>query len=234
MEVGMTSLDIKYLCKMVTEQSHAQNFLAGNILVTQLGHFTKVEANSDPRKDRHEGASHVFQDGPGRLCVTPPGKDGIEIPVKLSRGTLSLTSDKDCYVLCMYAGVQKHGESLPPEQTMAQLRPHPRCTEFGRWVVALTHPKKFLARLEHVAIEAQWQFVGHRLVEYYDHDHTQKFAPADVAFRKHRSFSWQSEYRIVLRSKIVSEPQSFIGIGDISDIALVLSLEQFNSGLGVT
>ena len=109
MEVGMRPLDIKYLCKMVTEQSHAQNFLAGNILVTQI--------------------------------------------------------------------------------------------------------------------------VDRRLVEYYDHDKTQTFAAPDVAFRKHRSFSWQSEYRIVFTSEIAREPKSFIGIGDISDIALVCSLEQFNSGL---
>jgi hypothetical protein len=236
----MRTTDIKYLCKVFKEKPHALNFCAGNILLTQLGHFTQIEANidprqDDPRRDRQEGTSCVVKPGhPGRLCVAPPGGHPIDVPVKFVRINFSPPEVKNCYVLCMYAGVLEHDESLPPGNALACLRPHTRCSEFGPWVVVLKDHMEFLSRLKLAAEKDNWKSFDHRLVEYYPTDHTQMFDLHDAPFRKEISFSWQSEYRIVLRSEPVREPRGFLSIGDISDIAMVFSLDEFSSGLRLT
>jgi hypothetical protein len=131
----------------------------------------------------------------------------------------------------MYAGVLKPGVALSGE-SLSQLRPHDECRKFGEWVVLLSYPRVFLERLAETAAKSEYYMHRCDLVTYYDNPPGSDTPSEDeAAFRKERSFSWQSEYRVIFSTRSASSPAVWtFETGDISDIAHLFRREDFCAG----
>ncbi|WP_427392332.1 hypothetical protein ACPVTF_16195 [Geobacillus icigianus] len=169
--------------------------------------------NSIPlRYDPFEGTSTLYS--PETTLINIAGKtiDSSELigPIRLSKNDLEKTP-----VFCMYAITESSIKNfLNGEKSYVV---HPKTKEFGDTALVITDTPRFLERLDEAL--GKWNFNFHRgLVEYIDPN---KHQGEWGAFKKPIEYEYQSEYRITIDNKKITEP-FFLEIGDISDISLII------------
>ena len=91
--------------------------------------------------------------------------------------------------------------------------------KYGEHVVMIPQAELFVERLKKAALKAGYDFAK-GLVNYYDFskDNISDEYPK-IAFQKRSEFSYQREFRFMLRKKDAVDKEVILEIGDLSDIA---------------
>ena len=182
----------------------------GLLFMNTQSYFADLKADGI-RADKFEGTSRIIQPSLTRdLTFTGPVsiRDGkvqfaeVTIPSSDLAGPTSISLDKfSCNVYCMYALTEPASPPLADAQVQG----------FGDSFVLVLNTQKFLERVRSAA-KANYHF-EYGLVEYYDADaHSGETGP----FRKRAVFSWQREFRLIIRP--VSPQPVRLAVGNLSDI----------------
>jgi hypothetical protein len=221
---------IWYFIKFCTEESHADQFMAGGLYLNTLGYFKERESQScDGRMDSTEAVAVWWQADDLVMKLSVPGKGDTEITKKDLAGPISMSfgHHNNLHLLCLYAldstGFERLNEKTDyaPEDAdkrRRQLRIDARCFKLGKFAVVF-HAVPFLDQLRE-ALKGQGYMARGKLVEYYDDEVFHGEIPmADIPFRKQKRFSYQREFRLCVEPRTQQNSAITINIGDISHIS---------------
>ena len=206
----------KGLFKFFSCEKYRDDFLRGHLYFNSLNYFRRAKASDSFKQNDPYECCKIFQPnsikvffgqqelkdlaGPVSICYN----DDVLKSYIMSFSTIRLDSQKK------YASL----EDLKRDVLFSE-----KMIKYGEYVVVIPQAELFLERLEKAALKAGYGFAK-GLVTYYD------FAKDNVldeypknAFRKRREFSYQREFRFLLRKKDAVEEYVTLEIGDLSDIA---------------
>ncbi|MGA2120008.1 MAG: hypothetical protein ABSH56_35380 [Bryobacteraceae bacterium] len=189
---------LKFGCK-----KHIEQFAQGLLYMNTLEHFIKIETSS-PRKDSHEGTSHICRGDGSMLQIKVGGKYS---PIVAVRGPVRHTPDDSLKVnvFCMYA----------LHESPSGIFVDPDNLGFGDTFAVLTDFDEFMKRVE-AAVVGTGQALRCGLVGYVDE--TSYRGPMGI-FRKGSSFSYQNEFRIAL---LPGTGEALpLDVGNLSDIVWI-------------
>jgi hypothetical protein len=217
------------LIKFFNEESHADSFLKGELLLRPLSYFKQAESEEDGRGDATEGVAMWWQPKDIHMQLTMPlfgmteitGKD-LAAPV-----SMSFNYHDKLKVFCLYAlcttgfEAENNKISLAPgdaDKLREQLRIDDRCLKFGEFAVVMGGGP-FIEHLRKALTSQGFRFRD-GLVRYYDDTTFHGEIPIkEIPFKKQKRFSYQQEYRFCVNPRIASDSPMTINIGDISHMA---------------
>jgi hypothetical protein len=177
-----------------------------------------VQGQQYLRGDRDEGLKKLtnFNDKLGKLWLTMTPKGQEEI--KLYPSSLTLREYKDQYplnVYCMTAVDNKQDES-------GNLALTSRLLEFGDHLVLFRNSQVFFDRLvaELTRLGLKYWF-GH--ISYYN---AKEYSGEITYFDKPEIFSWQSEFRFIVKHPEGLNQDLIIKLGSLKDIADLVKIER--------
>jgi hypothetical protein len=229
---------IWYLIKFFAEESHADQFLQGELFLNRLSYFKKLEsASADGRPDAHEAVAMLWQPhdlvidlnipGIGKVKIT---KDDLAAPV-----STSFDFHNHLHIFCMYA-VQTVGFTLvdgkidcSAEKAGAlqkQLEIDERCLNFGKLAV-IVQARPFMDQVTKAAT-GRYRLRA-KSVKYYDETTLHgEIKPEDIPFSKQKRFEHQKEFRICVNTGTTGDSPLTMHIGDIRRIAAKVESSRLN------
>lgn len=227
---------IYFFRKSCDREEYANRFIAGELFMHTLGYFQGREqevAENKERFDKYEGSSAVYQPNTINLKIgayTISGSDMVE--------PLRIQGVAECfnYVFCLSAASTQSGKSLS-KSDLQNLRQSFLINKsedgLGTHHVIVTDAQEFLKRC--VAAIRREPFDGKcGLVTYFDvNTKNQRIPEEKVGFYKPIEYEWQREYRIMLTKPPAKHKDDtyILNVGDLSDIARLITPEKFNKGL---
>jgi hypothetical protein len=204
------------LFKFFSREGYRDDFLKGHLYFNSLNYFRKVEA------------SDVFgQNDPYECCkIFQPNSIKVffgQLELKDLAGPVSICYNEDVlksYIMCFSTirfDSQKQYASL--DDLKRDVLFSEKMINYGKHAVVIPRMELFVERLKKAALKKNLDFAMGP-VNYYD------FAKDNVldeypknAFRKRREFSYQREFRFLLRKKDAVNEYVTLEVGDLSDIA---------------
>jgi hypothetical protein len=184
--------------KMLKEE-RLESFLDGNVYMSSAAYFKTLESGDVVRADRHEGAALARQ----IKELSIQGENGEWIPIAGIINPLVYHTEESSNfnMFCMYMFTDQPNDPFDD-----------RNLDFGERFAMIVNLPEFLRRVQ-VAAEKLGRECRYGPVEYVAPEtHDGYMGP----FRKFDSFSYQHEYRIVLRDG--NGNPTTLQIGDIRDI----------------
>jgi hypothetical protein len=238
----MTTPNIWYFIKFFTEETHADQFVAGDLYMNTLSHFKKLESVSDDgRPDVTEGIANWWQPHDILMKFSAPGIGETEITSRdlAAPVSMSFTYHEYVHIFCLYT-VHTIGfkfingkidcTTSEADELRRQLRIDERCLRFGKYAVII-RPADFVARVQQV-LKGHGRKFAHGLVQYYDESTFHGTIPRnEIPFKKQKRFSYQQEFRICVYPKIMHNAPITLNIGNISNMCGKMLSSQLNSQL---
>ncbi|MDR3558288.1 MAG: hypothetical protein P4L61_02025 [Candidatus Pacebacteria bacterium] len=239
----MTTSQIQAFVKFFGEESHADEFVKGNLYMRKLRYFQALEALTadDGRPDPHEGVVSWRQPDRVELKIEIPGRDPIIVGKNDLAGPISISMNfySDMHLFCMTAlsiPDPAHLEGTHEEiqaQLQAAFQVSSRCLEFGPYAVVLG-AGKFMPQLRHALKQCEHWYKAD-LVQYYDEKTFHgDFEVEDVPFRKQSNFAYQKEYRVCLQTNREGDDPFIFDIDDMSAFAIKTRSADINASLKLT
>ena len=204
------------LFKFFSCEKYRDDFLKGHLYFNSLNYFRRAEASDSFKQNDPYECCKIFQPnsikvffgqqelkdlaGPVSIC----GNEDVLKSYIMSFSTIRLDSQKK------YASL----EDLKRDVLFSE-----KMIKYGEYVVVIPQAELFLERLKKAALKDGFDhFKGP--VNYYDFskDNVLDEFPKN-AFRKRSEFSYQREFRFLLRKKDAVDEYVTLEIGDLSDIA---------------
>ena len=206
----------KGLFKFFSREEYRDDFLKGHLYFNSLNYFRKAEVPDIFKQNDSYECCKIFQPnsikvsfgqlelndlaGPVSIC----GNDDVLKSYIMSFSTIRLDSQKK------YASL----EDLKRDVLFSE-----KMIKYGEYVVAIPRMELFVERLKKAALKENLDFAIVP-VNYYDFskDNVSDEYPKN-AFQKRSEFSYQREFRFLLRKKNAVDEHVILEIGDLSDIA---------------
>ena len=206
----------KGLFKFFSREEYRDDFLKGHLYFNSLNYFRKAEVPDIFKQNDSYECCKIFQPnsikvslgqlelnnlaGPVSIC----GVDDVLKSYIMSFSTIRLDSQKK------YASL----EDLKRDVLFSE-----KMIKYGEYVVAIPRMELFVERLKKAALKENLDFAIVP-VNYYDFskDNVSDEYPKN-AFQKRSEFSYQREFRFLLRKKNAVDEHVILEIGDLSDIA---------------
>jgi hypothetical protein len=204
---------ISGLFKFGEKEHMEQLFFHGHLYMNTLPYFSTTEENI-VKADKYEGLSYSQQPQKAKLAIKI-NNQFKQIP-RIIEPIRWLSEDNDnLNLFCMYALLESQALKLIDNRNL----------NFGDTFIAFLDGQEFINRIKKKLDENGFQFwMG--LVEYID---PKTYDGPMGPFRKYSNFSFQSEYRIVVKTNL-RIPYS-LNIGSLSDIAVMGTLANLNKSL---
>lgn len=204
------------LFKFFSCEKYRDDFLEGHLHFNSLNYFRNTEASGIFKQNDPYECCKIFQPnsikvsfgqlelndlaGPVSIC----GNDDVLKSYIMSFSTIRLDSQKK------YASL----EDLKRDVLFSE-----KMINYGEHAVAIPRMELFVERLKKAALKAGLDF-DKGLVNYYDFskDNISDEYPK-IAFQKRSEFSYQREFRFLLRKKDAVNEYVTLEVGDLSDIA---------------
>ena len=222
------------LLKILDELEHAESFARGCIKLGRLKSYMEYEdSHAGMRGDQFEGLRGWLH--PDRTDVEIAGHkldpENIVGPVAL-QDARALQQ----HALCLYAITNGNWDQIPEDQVerfKASLAIHRSNFGMGQYCVVITNNQEFIARID-TALREKCFRIARGLVEYFDEQEFHGSLDADkVGFYKRSTYEFQSEYRFLVDSDVSPESPFWLEVGDLSDITMIMTPEEFNENLEV-
>jgi hypothetical protein len=235
-EVKNSEKTIYALIKLVDKECYAQDIVNGNIRFSTLRSYKEYkDSNGEMRGDPCEGIINWLQPSKIQLKV-----GSIEIPSSdLAAPVYSHANallDSRCF--CLYAINSGDFEEIS-EDTLSEfeetLKLHQDSFGLGNYVVMIHNVQEFQRRVL-AAFERNQTEGKLSLVHYFDENtHHERLIPKFDGFHKRSMFVHQNEYRILTDGldDFAGDPK-VMNIGDLSDIALIATPQDFNAKLKIS
>ena len=204
------------LFKFFSCEKYRDDFLKGHLYFNSLNYFRRVETSDVFKQNDPYECCEIFQPnsikvsfgqlelndlaGPVSIC----GNEDVLKSYIMSFSTIRLDSQKK------YASL----EDLKRDVLFSE-----KMIKYGEYVIVIPQAELFVERLKIAALKEGYVFVK-GLVNYYDFskDNISDEYPKN-AFQKRSEFSYQREFRFLLRKKNAVDAPVILEIGDLSDIA---------------
>lgn len=229
---------IASLIKFQDKLEYLQDLQNGLLYMNTLRFFKELAGKDDFRGDRYEGLVAWYQ--PDRITIRindhEIGSESLAAPVALQMDrVLSLNA------FCMYSLSFRADQKIRADQLQEfedSLRIHRANFGAAKYMLLTTNTTEFRQRVKQALQQAKRRGeisrYGMGLVEYFD-DRTfhGKFDEGQWGFIKRKYFEPQKEYRIVVDAGSKDKEPFRLQIGDVSDITMITTPEDFNKGLKV-
>lgn len=218
------------LVKLTEQREHAEDLIAGRMFMNTLAYFRDIERTDQHRGDSREAIAAIFQ--PKEVGSIRFGDAELR-PDDLA-GPIIVTAPDEWNVFCMVALTDQgfeHGisaASLPLLKRAVLIDQQLR--GFGSHLTLVRDVAEFRRRVT-AGIRAAGLEGMHGLVEYFDDSHHGWFPSERIPFHKGATFRYQREYRIAVRRAVATPAPFILNVGDLSDILMLTTVEQFNSQL---
>ncbi|MDD5227707.1 MAG: hypothetical protein PHN45_07215 [Methylococcales bacterium] len=243
-------MNIWYLIKFFTEETHADQFIKGDLYLNRVSYFKygkfnylkkkkfftlfqnfeKCDCNDDGRADRSETTASLLQLNQSKVVINF-GNEKVILEEGNEGETFSVAPNEydNHHLFCMYAVrtfdlkcVNGHVicDSIDEDEILKkQLEIDERCFKFGKFAVIVS-ASKFFSHLKKSLEKQEYKGVC-RLVDYYDkdlfHGH---FQQNEAPFKKQKKFSYQNEFRILIKPKTFDGKAIVIDVGDMSSFTI--------------
>lgn len=202
-------------------------FLDGKLWMSSLAQFKLLEDNQNTKGDRLEGVSSYYQPKKLDLVFTV---DGINHKISDAVGPILVENPEYGFlkVYCFYSPELNTNDLGGKSQQI--LPPRKMIDDFGDQLVWIHNIREFRRRVE-IAIEKRKDsilFYKADNVLYFEDQFHGRFDEISIPFRKHEKFSFQKEFRVVLRTKEQSDSEYILDIGDIRDICTEMNANDFD------
>lgn len=196
----------KGLFKFFNSKKYRDDFLNGHLYFSSLNSFRKVEK------------SEVFGQNDCYECCDILQPDSVKVTIGNTEltdfaGPISICSESDVLrsnIMCFSTIGMDVENVLFPE----------KMTEYGEFVVAIPQAELFIERLGKVVKGLDLKLYR-GAVKYYDFskDIISCGFP-EIAFQKRSEFSYQREFRFLLKKRDPIDAPLILEVGDLSDIAM--------------
>ncbi len=217
------------LVKFFSEEKHANDFLEGKLFLNRLSFFRKQEEEcSDGRSDTTEAIKMWLQPFDVQMSLSVPGIGiATKIPPKDLAAPVSFAYTNADYlnIFCIYAiytgealsnATTIEGKQMLAQELKRKLSIDDRCLKFGAFAVVVP-ANQFLTQMRQ-QLRTQSYIFEDKLVDYYDDkSFSGEFSDSDVPFKKQIRFAYQSEYRIVVKPRVLANDPITISIGSIEN-----------------
>jgi hypothetical protein len=220
--------------KIFEKEEYARKFLSGELYMNPIGYFQKyTDSDGELRGDPWEGIVACYQAGDVNVQI-----GDMQIRSEEIVGQIVFQGNEilNCSAFCIYS-LNSTGFDKVSADTLDQFKKvleiHRNNYGLGSYCVVVNRANEFLGRIETGIRKAQVKGRG-GLVEYFDENtKSGKFEEMKLGFHKREMFSHQREYRIVLDAGVEHPEPYILDIGDLSDIAEMLTPEEFNRTLKI-
>lgn len=204
------------LFKFFSCEMYRDDFLKGHLHFNSLNYFRRAEASDSFKQNDPYECCKIFQPNSIKVFFGRQELKDLAGPVSICYNDDVLKSYIMCFSTIRFDS-QKQYASL--DDLKRDVLFSEKMINYGEHAVAIPRMELFVERLEKAALKAGYGFAK-GLVNYYN------FAKDNVldeypknAFRKRREFSYQREFRFLLRKKDAVEEYVTLEVGDLSDIA---------------
>lgn len=232
--VGVVSSTIYAFVKIFENEKHAQDFVAGKLFMNTLRYFKEYrDAAGELRGDPFEGVVAWLQ--PSMVKVEFGGRQlsssDIAYPIAIHDDQLL---DRNAF--CIYSLNSRGHDSVSRETILdfkRTLEIHESCYGLGGYCVVILNAQEFINRASD-AIRKSNLSGTLALVDYFnENEHHGEFNTQKHGYHKRSFFSHQREYRVLVNTYQDNSGPYILHIGDLSDIALLTTPEEFNSELEI-
>lgn len=206
-----------YLLKFLQKHQWQNDLLDGKIYMNTLGYFKTYDKSDKTRSDKHEAIHSYVKPQLIKMGNMTFSEN------ELSMMTLNSCEYDYCNIYSMYALWKKDEDDI--------VYIDEKNKEFGSYCVCIHNPKEFLLRIEKL-IESSF-ILNYSKIEYIP---VNTFANTYIKeemipFTKFDSYEYQNEFRIIINRQIIENKAYVLEIGNIRDIATVISIDDINSQL---
>lgn len=217
--LGCTNMENKMcrgLFKFFSREGYRDDFLKGHLYFNSLNYFRKVEASDVFGQNDPYECCKIFQPNSIKVFFGQQELNDLAGPVSICGDDDVLKSNIMCFSTIRIDSQKKYAslEDLKRDVIFSE-----KMIKYGEHAVVIPRMELFVERLKMAALKAGYDFAK-GLVNYYDFskDNISDEYPK-IAFQKRSEFSYQREFRFLLRKKDAVDKEVILEIGDLSDIA---------------
>jgi hypothetical protein len=222
------------------QKEHLEEFRKGRIRFRDLGYYSSLESKGRVHHDGDEQVAGVYQADQIKLKFTAP--NGATFTASAENGLVGqvMTRAQKPRMICCFHAIHS-GEWTNREFSVDKLPeyreyllPPARMSEYGDHVWVLSDGNAFQQRLLAAAKRDHLVSLRAELVRYVDFQTVHGTIPSRLqAFVKSSQFADEREFRMEVRAATpVGDPFTW-EIGDLSDISVVMPLEEFSKGIQI-
>lgn len=219
---------IYLLSKIFKKKEYMEDFLDGKLYMNCLGFFKKVEDPLNTQFDSKEAIKSYLQPDDLKIEIKF-GDQVILLDKKDLAGPLIIQKNEynNLKIICFYSPFINYSDLRESEEKLKITSKMEN--DFGEHVIVIKDFTEFSKRLEN-AVEDHKDINAcrHTKVDYFSDMFHGSFNDDEIPFKKHESFSFQKEYRIVVRTKQHDEKPLVLNLGNLRDICLPFTVKQFN------
>lgn len=219
---------IYLLSKIFKEKRYMDDFLDGNLYMNCLGFFKKVEVTENTQFDSKEAIKSYLQPDDLKIEIKF-GDQIINLDKKDLAGPLIIQDHEfnNLKIICFYSPFIDYSDLVGSQKKLKITDKMKK--DFGEHVIVIKDFTAFSNRLENaVKNNRNINTCIHQTVDYFPDSFHGVFNDEEIPFKKHDAFSFQQESRIVVRTEQHDEEPLILNIGDLRDICLSFTVEQFN------
>ena len=223
------------LVKLFCNKDHAKDFVSGKLFMNTIRSFKEyTDESGELRGDEYEGVVALYQPKMlgeikiGDICI--PASE-LAAPIVM-HGNQLLNHN----VFCIYSLNSRGHDSVSAETIYDFKRTldlHKSCFGLGKHCVVILNVTEFISRCTS-AIKKE-DFDGSLgLVDYFnEHEFHGNMPEKKLGYQKRSFFSHQREYRVKIDTRRTTPSPYILEVGDLSDIAMITTTEDFNAQLKV-
>lgn len=227
---NIMSNSINFLIKIFKSEQYRNEFLDGNLYISSLKKFAQMQGNNT-QADFLEGITGQYQ--PNDIIITIKQSElGINhtIPPEDYAAPIYTSSNDNLGKLKALSFFSPLIEPNNIENVNDAIRiTDEMIKDFGEYVVVIHQSQKFIDRVLETAEKEKISYKT-KLINYFPENETIEFDHQNYGFNKRQSYDFQKEFRIMLQTSEDSEYMR-LNIGDIREMCMVLTVDQFNNEL---
>ena len=204
------------LFKFFSCEEYRDDFLRGRLYFNSLNYFRKNEASDVFGQNDPYECCKIFQPNSIKVSLGPLELNDLAGPVSIC-GVDDVLKSYIMSFSTIRVDLQKKYTSL--EDLKRDVLFSEKMIKYGEHAVVIPRVELFVERLRKAALKEGYDFAKGP-VNYYDFskDNVSNEYP-QIEFQKRREFSYQREFRFLLRKKDSVDAHVILEIGNLSDIA---------------
>jgi len=221
--------------KIFEKECHAKDFVSGKLCMNTIRSFKEyIDLSGELRGDEYEGIVALYQ--PKELGEIKFGNITIQASELAAPIVVHGNELLNENVFCIYS-LNSSGHDSISSETLREFRRtielHESCFGLGKFCVVILNASEFMLRCR-TALEKLKLGGTMGLVEYFnEHEFHGDFNAERFGYHKRSLFKHQREYRIKVNLNSHNPGRYFLEVGNLSDIAMLTTPEEFNSQLEI-
>lgn len=221
--------------KIFEQEQYANDFASGKLFMNTLRYFKEYrDTAGELRGDPYEGLAAWYQPKKITLQIGDHEVKASDIAHPIAIHDQELLDKNAFCIYSLNSGDHKSISKETIDEFKRSIELHESCFGLGNFCVVILNAQEFIDRiLSSIKINNISGKLG--LVEYFkEHEYHGDFPAEKYGFHKRSFFSHQREYRLLVDTHCSLSGPHTLNIGDLSDIALITTPEDFKKQLQIS